>query len=192
MKFSRVVLALIKQLAEVIARLQLLYYRTVHVWDSREAVNENVQAKLSFRCRGSYHCEEQFWSALVKDQLRYQISRLWQTDQSPAQKKGIYSHYYNRRQNCQDISSNGVPWGTKKFSPLPCPLHSTLGCLLFSIGSSKSSTTLHGEGEDEKINSFSFLSWQNVREALKDKESQPILLPIVAYKAGVLKVKSGA
>ena len=51
-------------------------YWTIHVWDSREAVNENVQAKLSFRCRGSYHCEEQFWSALVKDQLGYQISRL--------------------------------------------------------------------------------------------------------------------
>ena len=42
--------------------------------NSREAVNENIQAKLNFRC--SYHCEEQFSSALVKDQLGYQISRL--------------------------------------------------------------------------------------------------------------------
>ena len=129
----------------------------------------NVQAKLNFRCRGSYHCEEQFWSALVKDQLGYQISRLQQTDQSPAQKEGIYSHYNNRRQNCQDISSNGVLWRTKQYSPLPPPLHSTSGCLLFSTGSSNSGTTLHGGGEEEKIFIFSFLSWQNVREALKAK-----------------------
>ena len=47
-----------------------------HAFDnSRKAVNDNVQAKLNFRCRGPYHCEEQFWSALVKDQLGYQISR---------------------------------------------------------------------------------------------------------------------
>ena len=49
-----------------------------------------------------------------------------------------------------------------------------------STGSSNSSTTLRGGGKEENINSFSFLSWQNVREALKGKVSQPILLPIVA------------
>ena len=29
-------------------------------------------------------------------------------------------------------------------TPLPCPLHSKFGCLLFSIGSSDSGITLHG------------------------------------------------
>ena len=33
---------------------------------------------------------------------------------------------------------------TKEFTPLPQLLHSKLGCLLFSIGSSSSGTTLHG------------------------------------------------
>ena len=95
-------------------------------------------------------------------------------------------------------SATKLPRHVLKWSPLENktiltpPLHSTLGCLLFSTGRSNSGTTLHGGGEDEKINIFSFLSWQNVREALKGKVSQLILLLIVAYKAGVLKVKSGA
>ena len=29
-------------------------------------------------------------------------------------------------------------------APLPCPLHSKLGCLLFPLGSSNIGTTLHG------------------------------------------------
>ena len=95
-----------KQLAEVIARL--LYYRTVHVWDSREAVNENVQAKLSFRCRGSYHCEEQLWSALVKDQLGFQISRLWQTDQSTCTKRG---HLQSLLQSATKLPRHIIKWG---------------------------------------------------------------------------------
>ena len=33
---------------------------------------------------------------------------------------------------------------TKENAPLPCPLHSKLGCLLFSIGSSNIGTTFHG------------------------------------------------
>ena len=44
----------------------------------------------------------------------------------------------------ETLYSNRVTWGTKESAPLPCPLHSKLGCLLFSIGSSNISTTLHG------------------------------------------------
>ena len=56
------------------------------------------------------------------------------------------------------------------------PLHAE------STGSSNSGRTLHGEGEEDKINIFSFLSWQNVREALKGNVFQLILLPIVSWK----------
>ena len=82
-------------------------------------------------------------------------------------------------------------------SPLPSIQRWDVCCFLQtdqlhgqSTGSSNSSTTLRGGGKEENINIFSFLSWQNVREALK--VSQLILLPIVAYKVGVLKLASGA
>ena len=42
-------------------------------------------------------------------------------------------------------TKKGQPQRTKESTPLPCPLHSKLGCLLFSIGSSNIGTTLHGE-----------------------------------------------
>ena len=46
------------------------------------------------------------------------------------------------------------PWGkmgTTRTLPLPCPLPLKLGCLLFSIGSLNSGTTLHGGIEEEKL-----------------------------------------
>ena len=41
--------------------------------------------------------------------------------------------------------------GTTRTLPLPCPLPLKLGCLLFSIGSLNSGTTLHGGIEEEKL-----------------------------------------
>ena len=35
--------------------------------------------------------------------------------------------------------------------PIPCHLHSKLGCLLFSIGGLKSGTTAHGGAQEEKL-----------------------------------------
>ena len=40
---------------------------------------------------------------------------------------------------------------TKESTPLPCPLHSKLGCLLFSKGSSNTGTTLHGGDGGGKV-----------------------------------------
>ena len=61
-------------------------------------------------------------------------------------------------------------------SPLPSIQRWDVCCFLQkdqlhgqSTGSSNSSTTLRGGGKEENINIFSFLSWQNVREALKAK-----------------------
>ena len=44
----------------------------------------------------------------------------------------------------ETLYSNRVTSGNKRIHTPPCPLHSKLGCLLFSIGSSNSVTTLHG------------------------------------------------
>ena len=41
-------------------------------------------------------------------------------------------------------SQDNPLWRTKESAPLPCPLHSKLGCLLFSIGSLNIGTTLRG------------------------------------------------
>ena len=56
-------------------------------------------------------------------------------------------------------------WGPTRSLPLSCPLHSKLGCLLFSIGSSYSGTTLLG-GIGEKKLYFSFL------KSVKRKKAQ--------------------
>ena len=46
--------------------------------------------------------------------------------------------------------------GTKESIPLLATLHSKLGCLLFSIGSSNSGTTLHGgDGGGKALHAFS-------------------------------------
>ena len=55
----------------------------------------------------------------------------------------------NRRQNCGDIVLKQVNFTNKTIHTPPPPLHSKLGCLLFSKGSSNSGTTLHG-GEGKK------------------------------------------
>ena len=44
----------------------------------------------------------------------------------------------------ETLYSNRVTSETQESTPLPCPLHSKLGCFLFSKGSSNSGTTLHG------------------------------------------------
>ena len=44
----------------------------------------------------------------------------------------------------ETLYSNRVTSETYESTPLPCPLHSKLGCFLFSKGSSNSGTTLHG------------------------------------------------
>ena len=44
----------------------------------------------------------------------------------------------------ETLYSNRVPLEKKELAPLSCPLHSKLGCLLFSLGSSNIGTTLHG------------------------------------------------
>ena len=50
----------------------------------------------------------------------------------------------------------GWPRGTKESIPLFPTLHSKLGCLLFSIGSSNSGTTLHGkDGGGKALHVFS-------------------------------------
>ena len=50
-------------------------------------------------------------------------------------------HFFcNRRQNCCRTIS-----GNKRIYTPPPPLHSKLGCLLFSAGSTNNGTTLHGE-----------------------------------------------
>ena len=67
----------------------------------------------------------------------------------------------------QELSSSIQRWGVCCFLQTD-QLHGQC------TGSSKSGTTLHGGGEEEKINIFSFLSWKNVREALKGKVSQLI------------------
>ena len=69
---------------------------------------------------------------------------------------------------------------TKQSTPLPPPLLSKLGCLLFSTGSRNSGTTLHGDGRGGGGNFiFPSLSWQKDREALKGKVFQLILSLIV-------------
>ena len=58
---------------------------------------------------------------------------------------------HNRRKICWDIVLNREDFKERKTStPLPCPLHSMLGCLLFSWGSSNSGTTLRGGDGKEK------------------------------------------
>ena len=49
----------------------------------------------------------------------------------------------NRGQNCRDIVLK-YRVTSIMLTPPPPPLHSKLGCLLFSTGSSNSGTTLHG------------------------------------------------
>ena len=44
----------------------------------------------------------------------------------------------------ETLYSNRVTTEDKKSTPLPHPVHSKLGCLLFSTGSLNSYTTLHG------------------------------------------------
>ena len=44
----------------------------------------------------------------------------------------------------ETLHSNRVTSRTKQSAPLLCPLHSKLGCLLFSVGSSNIGRTLHG------------------------------------------------
>ena len=51
----------------------------------------------------------------------------------------------------ETLYSNRVTSGNKRIHTPPCPLHSKLGCLLFSIGSSNSVTTLHGGMGVEKL-----------------------------------------
>ena len=68
----------------------------------------------------------------------------------------------------ETLSSNGVTSENKTIHtpPPPPPLHSKLGCLLFPTGSLNSSTTtycMERVGTESFI--FSFLSWQNIREA---------------------------
>ena len=59
----------------------------------------------------------------------------------------------NQWQNCWDIVLKimGQVRRTKKPHPCPSPLHSKLGCLLISTGSSNSITTLHG-GQEKLYN----------------------------------------
>ena len=77
-------------------------------------------------------------------------------------------------------SKYGVSYKNKTIHTPPHPLHSKLGCLLISTGSSTSCTTLHGGARESFI--FHFLIWQKVREFLWGKVSQLILLPVVAKK----------
>ena len=48
------------------------------------------------------------------------------------------------------LYSNRVTSENKRIKTHPRPLHSNLGCLLFSIGCSNSGTTLHGGGKGGK------------------------------------------
>ena len=61
-------------------------------------------------------------------------------------------------------SKYGVSYENKTIHTHPTPLHSNLGCLLISTGSSTSCTTLHGGARESFI--FPFLIWQKVREVL--------------------------
>ena len=57
----------------------------------------------------------------------------------------------------ETLYSNRVTFGKKESTPLPPPHCSKLGCLLFSISSSISGTTLHGEdGEGKAFIIFPF------------------------------------
>ena len=49
---------------------------------------------------------------------------------------GIFETIYSNRVTSENKKIN-------KSTPLPTPLHSKVGCLLFSLGSSNSDTTLH-------------------------------------------------
>ena len=51
----------------------------------------------------------------------------------------------------ETLYSNRVPLEKKELAPLPCPLHSKLGCLLFSLGSSNNGTTLQEGMGEEKV-----------------------------------------
>ena len=75
----------------------------------------------------------------------------------------------------ETLYSNGGTFGEQNNQRPSPPLHSRLGCLQFSTGSSKSGTPFHGGDGESFI--FSFLSWQTVREALKGNVSQLILSP---------------
>ena len=58
---------------------------------------------------------------------------------------------HNRRKICWDIVLNREDFKERKNStPLPCPLHSKLGCLLFSWGSSHTSAQHCMKGMGEK------------------------------------------
>ena len=91
----------------------------------------------------------------------------------PVQKIDLWASLTKLSRHCTQM---GYLRRTKQSTPLPSPpLHSRLGCLQFSTGSSKSGTPFHGGDGESFI--FSFLSWQTVREALKDNVSQLILTP---------------
>ena len=73
---------------------------------------------------------------------------------------------HNQRKICWDIVLNREEFKERKNStPLPCPLHSKLGCLLFSWGSSRTAAQHCMEGVGEKKPHFPVLKSEKRRKS---------------------------
>ena len=83
------------------------------------------------------------------------------------------------------LYSNRVTSENKRINTPPPPLHSKLGCLLFSIGSSNSGTTLHGGDGGEKglFSPFEVGKTSEGRFSALER-SELILSPIVPLNGG--------
>ena len=75
--------------------------------------------------------------------------------------------------------------------PLPCPLHSKLGCLLFSIGSSNFGTTLHGGEGGGKAIFPPFEVSKTSKSPVLGKVSQLILPPIASKENPLHALETG-
>ena len=83
----------------------------------------------------------------------------------------------------ETLYSNRVTSENKRIcAPNPVPLHSKLGCLLFSIGSSNIGTTLHGEDGGRKAIFPPFEVSKTSKSPVLGKVSQLILSPIAGTK----------
>ena len=92
----------------------------------------------------------------------------------------------------ETLYSNRVTSEDKRIStPLPCPLHLKLGCLLFSIGSSNGSTTLHGGSGGWKAKFFPSEVRKTSKSPLRAKCRSQLILSPIEFNWKTLCQKSG-
>ena len=95
--------------------------------------------RLCEPCVGIIQCRlNPFWNISFGDRIRAQ------------HQETTGNWVNNRRQNCWDCTQIGSFQRTKECTTLPPPLHTKLGCLLFSAGSSNSGTNIAWRGWGRK------------------------------------------